>query len=167
MTLFTPYKIRVTTIRILSNIHRLGLFTPYKIRVTTMWAGSANRRVWLFTPYKIRVTTIETITPFASQELFTPYKIRVTTIVWEQDVLLKGVVYSIQNKSYNNQCWVPLSAPLVVYSIQNKSYNNIMFILVYKSNTCFIKNFHKTLFLQLCNSTSLCFYKCFIRWFII
>ena len=79
---------------------------------------------WLFTPYKIRVTTIQQIQMMNSPSLFTPYKIRVTTIVWEQDVLLKGVVYSIQNKSYNNCEDYAIEQKHVVYSIQNKSYNN-------------------------------------------
>ena len=34
--LFTPYKIRVTTIECVTGFDRFSLFVPYKIRVTTI-----------------------------------------------------------------------------------------------------------------------------------
>ena len=36
----------------------MTLFTPYKIRVTTILAEVAKQIGMLFTPYKIRVTTM-------------------------------------------------------------------------------------------------------------
>ena len=56
------------------------LFTPYKIRVTTIEARLARVFPELFTPYKIRVTTMIRVRMKNGYELFTPYKIRVTTI---------------------------------------------------------------------------------------
>ena len=61
----------------------------------------------LFTPYKIRVTTIYLYLVLFGAVLFTPYKIRVTTIVIGNNIGF--VVYSIQNKSYNNSLITPVS----------------------------------------------------------
>ena len=43
--------------RIISKMKN-RLFTPYKIRVTTICKGRYHTNNRLFTPYKIRVTTI-------------------------------------------------------------------------------------------------------------
>ena len=40
MTLFTPYKIRVTTIYLYLVLLGAVLFTPYKIKVTTIVIGN-------------------------------------------------------------------------------------------------------------------------------
>ena len=58
MTLFTLYKIRVTTIYLYLVLFGAVLFTPYKIKVTTIVIGNNIGFHTLFTPYKIRVTTI-------------------------------------------------------------------------------------------------------------